>query len=210
MTRRSSLAATLRPLLSFHDCEEVQQTCALQLHTTGALYRDKRHKLQLSDWVACFRACRAVLRIDRKAREDATDIAILQDIPQTVAEPDRFSARRSAIARRIRYQRDCIAAAYQSDTSRKRKFNRLTALHFLRWLASQAGACGLGQVELTKARKLRDSAMIYRNYAQRGERILETEALADLATRNRDLPERSIKSFSQLIPKRGRMVALAA
>src|SRR6266403_1252194 len=73
MNRRSALAAKLRPLLSHWDCEEVQQTCALQLHTTGALYRDARFKLKLSDWIACFRACRAVLRIDRKAREDATD-----------------------------------------------------------------------------------------------------------------------------------------
>ena len=71
MSRHASLSAKIRPLLSQWDCEEVHQTCALILHSSGALSSDTS---QLADWIACFRAARAVLRIDRGAHEDATDV----------------------------------------------------------------------------------------------------------------------------------------
>jgi hypothetical protein len=202
--------AGVRPLLTFHDCEEVRQTCALVLTASGAIYRDK---LQIADWLAMFRASRAILRIDRTAHEDATDIAILDRIPVTVAEPERFTARRCVIARKIRYHRSCIAEAFNIDKSRKRKFNRQRALRFLRLLASQAGATGLGQETVTAAHNLaglRMAAMDFRRYIDKGEAILERQGKADVTARNRDCKPQPIKSFDQLAAKRGRKVALAA
>lgn len=206
MTRKQALTAKLRPLLSFHDCEDVRQTCALQLHTTGALYRDARHKLKLSDWVACFRACRALLRIDRKAREDATDIAKLHDVAQTVVETERFTARRIAIARRIAYLRACINAAYHADKSRKRAFNRKRAMRFLRLVASQASACGLGTATVTLAQDtagLRMAAMDFRRYCDSGEKQLERQAFPLIESG-------TVKSFGPLRAQRGKRVAIAA
>lgn len=190
MNRKSALQAKLRPLLSQWDCEEVYQTCALQLHTTGALYRDERFKLKLSDWIACFRACRAVLRIDRKAREDSTDTAKLHDVAQTVTETERFTARRTAIARRVRYMRACITEAHNCDKSRKRAFNRKRALRFLRLVTSQATACGLGSATVTLGNDtsaLRHASLDFKRYCDTGEKLLEKRAQLDVAQREAHL-----------------------
>lgn len=211
MTRASALRAKLRPFLSPEDCDEVHQTCALQLHTSGALYRDK---VALSDWINCFRACRAILRIDRKLREDATDISTLDTTPQTVCEPERFTARRSAIARKVRYHRACIAEAYACDKSRQRSHNRRKALRVLRFLASWATAHGLAQADLLDSEMndqtaLRVALHRFRTYAATGEAILEAQAQAHLAKRNANLAPRQIKSFARLAVVR-RRVKLAA
>jgi hypothetical protein len=195
MTRAAVLRAKLRPLLNFHDCEDVRQTCALVLTASGAIYRDK---LTLADWIAMFRASRALLRIDRKAHEDATDIATLETFPLIVSEPARFTARRSAIARHIRYQRACIALAFRADQKRQRIHNRCKALRFLRFLASQASATGLGQAEISTAEHLWDTTAAFRRYVATGEAILEREALADVTARNANRRPETLKSFNQL------------
>lgn len=181
MSRKTSLAAKSRPLLSKQDCEEVRQTCALVLHLSGALYREK---LTLDDWRACFRASRAAIRIDRDAHEDATDIATLEKTPLLVTDPHTFTARRSAIARRVRYARACIAAATAADTSRKRVSNARNARRFLRFLASQANVTGWGQGEISSGdttASLRMAAMVFRRYVANGEELLEKEPCETLS-----------------------------
>lgn len=200
MSRAASLRAKLRPLLSQWDCEEVHQTCALQLHASGALYRDK---VQLSDWINCFRACRVLLRIDRRGHEDATDVATLDTMPQLVDSPDRFTARRSAIARKVRYQRACIAAAFTADKSRQRKHNRAKAARVLRFVASWATAHGLAQADLLES-EMRDSTALrvaihrFRTYTATGEAILEREAAAHVAERNATIQPRNFASALSL------------
>jgi len=210
MTRKSALAARLRPLLSYHDCEDVKQTCALVLTASGALYREK---LTLADWIGMFRACRATLRIDRQFHEHATDLATLDTIPVSVSEPERFTARRSAIARKIRYHRACIAEAFRLDKSRQRGHNRRKALQMLRFVASQARGAGLGQATITSAHDLaglRMAKMSFQRYIDAGETELERQGRLDVAMRNRSIKPEQIKSFDQLQAKRGRKVAIAA
>jgi hypothetical protein len=219
MTRRSALRAKSRTLIPHpliangnlaskrplphgfgvlsRDGEEIYQTCAMVLTASGAIYRDK---LTLADWLAMFRACRALLRIDRKAHEDATNIATLETFPLVVSEPARFTARRSAIARHIRYDRACIAIAFHLDKSRQRRHNRDKAIRFLRFLASQASATGLGHETVTGAHDLaglRMTAMSFRRYVATGETVLEREALADVTARNADRRPKTLKSFHQ-------------
>jgi hypothetical protein len=210
MTRAAVMRAKLRPLLSFHDCEEVTQTCALVMHASGALYRDKMH---LSDWMACFRASRVILRIDRAIREDATDIATLDTRPIFIEEPERFSARRNVIARKVRYQRACIAAAFAADKSRQRNHNRRKALRFLRFVASQASACGLGHAVITAQNDLSGLRYARSNFSRSvsaGEASFQRVASRDVAARNTHVAPRPLKSFSQLVAKRGHRVARAA
>jgi hypothetical protein len=199
-----------RPLLSHWDCEEVRQTCALVLSASGAIYRDK---LQIGDWLAMFRASRAILRIDRKFHEDSTDFSTMHDLPVSVQEPLRFTVRRNVIARQIRYRRTCILAAFQADKSRQRKHKLRKSRAFLRYLASNASAQGIGHAEVSTAQNQRDVLAAFRRYCDAGERILERQAQGDVTARNarQAIDARgTVKTFAAITYKRGKRVALAA
>lgn len=213
MTRRAALRAKLRPLLSEPDCQEVRQTVAMVLTSNGAIYGDK---LTLADWRACFYASRVLLRIDRKLREDTTELATLDRIAVTVTEPAKFTARRNVIARRSRWLHACIWRAYQADKSRKRKANLTRSHRFLQCLISQAGSAGISNATIADCATLdglRMAKMRFQQYCDTGERLLEKQSKLDIATREAQLTTTvhgETKTFRALTYKRGHKVAIAA
>jgi hypothetical protein len=208
MTRRAALRAKLRPLLSEWDCQEVRQTVAMVLTSNGAIYRDK---LTLADWRACFYASRVLLRIDRKLREDTTELATLDRIAITVTEPTKFTARRNVIARHARWLRACIRRAYQADKSRKRNACYKRAHQFLRCVISQAGNAGISNATIADCATLdglRMAAMRFRQYCEAGEKLLQREAQREVSARNAHIPEqREAKSFDTLTYRHGKLAA---
>lgn len=141
--------------LSFHDREDVTQTCALAICKLGlapetdravrtveaiamhcplfhrstcerASYVTAARGLGLERWKACFRASRRALRIDRRVREEATAQ------PPDVQHPEVPEVRREKIAGQARHARSLLHAALKVDDSRKRRSTFHTHLSNLR------------------------------------------------------------------------------
>ena len=188
MTRNACLSAKVRPLLSEQDEQDTRQTCAMVLCATGTLYTGT---LTFGVWKECFRLARRNLRIDRQAKNKSEIVRIDAMTPEQVdciAAETGFHAlplaRRKVIARRIRYARACIAAKFQSDTTRQRSHNRRKALRMLRFCASHFHKTGEGMSEICDSktvidttRGLRQSKAVFQKYLDKGEEILTASAM---------------------------------
>jgi hypothetical protein len=199
---RAPTKDSLRPLLSFHDCEEARQTCALTLIACGAM---ERGKMELSDWKIVFREVRGSLNIDRNSKRGQSDTANPIDL-MTEAEADFLTAqtrkpyhiaRKKAIARKVRYLRAQVFAAFAADKTRTRKAYFRKQLAVSRFLASQFSANSQGFAEILESAEaesaLRVTILRFREYCQRGEVALTGSALEGVKARKLEF-----KSFADL------------
>jgi hypothetical protein len=185
VSRKASLEARSRPLLSKWDCEEVTQSVALALVATGAW---ERETMNFGDWKPCFRAARLAISVDRDSKRgqcatsnslDAMSDEELQYMAAKERKP-YMQAKEAIVARRIRYEVDCLRAFRDADPSRKRKANFKKQLRVLRYLASIYKATGQGFSEITDGDSDDNLAVIiftYREYLKKGEIILTAETL---------------------------------
>jgi hypothetical protein len=199
---RAPAKDSLRPLLSFHDCEEARQTCALALIACGAM---ERGKMELSDWKIVFREVRGALNIDRNSKRGQADTANPIDL-MSKAEADFLTAqtrkpyhtaRRIAIARKIRYQRAQIFAAFGVDVRRTRKATFKKQLAVSRFACSQFAANSQGFAEILEKAEaesaLRVTMKRFRDYRDSGELALTASALDGVKARKIEF-----KSFADL------------
>lgn len=204
VSRNSSLAAKLRPLLSPEEEKDAKQTVALVLVATGAL---ERGRLTLGDWKEVFRAVRGAncLRIDRQAKNKSEIIRIDTLSPEaaeiaavTLALPTLPATRRKVIAKRVRYMREQMLATFRGDTSRKRKNSYRKARCFLRFTLSHYKATGAwGHSEISKGNtpaSFRMAAMEFRDYCEKGETIMTAESLAFTPAK----VERAFRAFADI------------
>jgi len=221
MTRHASLNAKVRPLLSFHDEQEVKQTVSLVLCSTppAIKYRDKggNHyekkvgramddcKMSFAHWKIIFREVRGLLNIDRNSKRGQADTANPIDL-MTEAEADFLTtqtrkpfhlARRLAIARKVRYLRAQVFAGFAADTKRNRNANLKKHLAISRFLASQYSVNAQGFAEILESAEsesaLRMAMMRFREYTQKGETFMTASALEGVKARKIEF-----KSFADL------------
>ena len=145
VSRKTSLNAKARPMLSQWEMEEVHQTVALVLVARGVSPSDRLTLGENGDWRAVFRAVRALLGIDKKARSHREyiaheslpdDVLRSEPMPAFVAHPaeirELHAVHRQRLARKYAYARSVAFAAFQAETSRKRKHNYHQAIATLR------------------------------------------------------------------------------
>jgi hypothetical protein len=208
ISRKASLNAKSRPMLSEEEEIDVAQTVGFVLIATGAM---ERESLTLSDWKEVFRAVRGAdcLRIDRKSKNQSEIISVDTMTEEALAvisarlnirDNGLDKVKRRIQARKIRYERACIMAKFQADTSRKRKAGYRGACGFLRWISTYyTSGKGKSLSDIITAfsatdrqsKSLWDAAERYRDYIETGEAILTGEAMADIAPR-------TYKSFEDL------------
>jgi hypothetical protein len=199
---RAPTRDSARPLLSFHDCEEARQSCALTLIACGAM---DRGFMTLSDWKVAFREVRGVLNIDRNAKRGQSDTANPIDL-MSEAEADFLTAsarkpyhtaRRIAIARKINYLRAQVFAAFTADSKRSRKATFKKQLAVSRFLASQFSTNSQGFAEILEKAEaesaLRVTILRFRKYCELGEIALTASALDGIKARKIEF-----KSFADL------------
>lgn len=199
---RAPTKDSARPLLSFHDCEEARQSCALALIACGAM---DRGLMTLADWKIVFREVRGSLNIDRNSKRGQSDTANPIDL-MSEAEADFLSAqtrkpyhkaRRIAIARKINYMRAQVFASFAADKTRTRKASLKKQLAVSRFLASQFSTNAQGFAEILESAEaesaLRVTILRFRKYIQAGETALTASALDGIKARKLEF-----KSFADL------------
>ena len=212
VSRKASLNARSRPLLSQWDSEEIKQAVGIALVATGAW---EREAMTFADWKPCFRAARKAINVDRDSKRgqstSSTPIHLLDQITDSQARAMAVSefqadihvakvngktektlqakhfkpyleAKEAIVARKIRYEVDCLRASFALDRSRKRKASFKKQLRVLRYLASIYKATGQGFSEITTGDSDDNLAVImfdYREYRKRGEDSMTAETLKD-------------------------------
>ncbi len=208
MTREASLSAKGRPLLTEQECQDARQSVAMVLCATdGASRLEAGERLTLEHWKLMFREVRGrdCLGIDRRAKNkegharfDAMTEAEISMASLKLELPTLPAARRSIIARQVRYARAVVSAAFHADPSRKAKANFRFASKFIRFLASQykqGGEFGIGEVTKgNTGEALRVASFTFRNYFAKGEAILTAEALASIPVKM----TREFRAFSDI------------
>lgn len=145
VSRKASLNAKARPMLSEWECEEVHQTVALILIARGVAPDAKLTLGENGDWRAVFRAVRALLGIDKKARSHREFVAMeslpddamkCEPLPAFVAHPaeirELFAIHRQRLARKYAYARSQAFAAFIADATRTRKSTYRKTIRTLR------------------------------------------------------------------------------
>jgi len=204
VTRKASLEAKVRPLLTPEEEADTRQTCALALISTGAF---EAQRMTLATWKVAFRAVRGAdcLRIDRKAKNQSEIVRIDTLSPEaaeyaaaTQGLPTLPLARRKVIAKRARYVRAQMFANFNADKSRKRKARFHAGHRFLRFLLSHykhTGAWGIGEVTSgNTSASLRMAHSRFKQYCEDGESLLTAESLAFVPARR----ERTLRAFSDI------------
>jgi hypothetical protein len=206
--RKARPSDKVRPMLSEVEVADAKQTTALALISTGALERMAQGgRMTLGDWKVAFRAVRGAecLRIDRKAKNQSEIVAIDSLSPEAAnfiaasqGLPTLPQVRRNTIARHARYMRSQILAAFQGDTSRKRKGSYRVARNFLRFSLSHYKATGKwGHAEISDGnspQSFRMAHLTFKKYCDKGEAFMTSEALAFVpATR-----ERTLRNFADI------------
>lgn len=205
VSRKASLNAKTRPLLSEWEMEEVHQTVALVL-ISREVAPDARLSLgDNGDWKAVFQAVRALLGIDKKARSNREFVACesLPDetlhcapLPAFVAHPaeirELFAAYRQRMARKYAYARSMAHAAFQADTSRKRRDTYKRTVRTLRAhirVTFRQVSTPLFEGKSADARYVRDNRL--RDYLEDGEKALNE-------TQETRVESLTLHSFTQL------------
>lgn len=195
-SRRSSLAAKARPLLSPEEQQDVTQTVALVLVTRGVLPEQKLTLGPDGDWRAVFSAVREMLGIDKHARSKRRFLAheslpddTLQCAPLPVFVDDPTERRevnacyRQRLARRFAYAHSIAFAAFTSDTTRTRRATYRKVIHTLRCHARAAFRDmtePLFDGDSDSTRRVRDSRL--RKYFVTGEAVLTADSLRPRTT----------------------------
>lgn len=205
VSRKASLEAKVRPLLSKEETEDVKQTVALALIATGAF---ESGKMTIGAWKVAFRASRGAecLRIDRRAKSGNEILSIDSLTPEEISYiaarenlPVLPTARRLIVIRKLRYMHAQIFAAHRADSSRKSQSRLRFALRFCRFIAShyKAGSGSLGLSEVTKGNdssSFRHAHETFRKYLSEGEEILTAESLANIPAK----VVREMRAFSEI------------
>jgi hypothetical protein len=191
----ASLGDKSRPRLSPEDCDEVRQACALALVACGSF---ESATLSGKAWLACFRAARVAIGIDRRwKRTGGDDTVVLGSLIAPLGNPEEDARRRMHLARRARYMRACLFAHFQADKSRKRRSAYRGHVATLR--AIMAGTLrhrGMSNAEISATGK-RVSRMA--EAVASGEALLSAEAEAVAKSR---APRPRYVPISALVPSR--------
>jgi hypothetical protein len=178
---KASLGNKSRPLLSPEDCAEVRAICAEALTATRAF---ELGKLSGLSWLACFKAARVTLGMNRRWQPMAGNAeAVLAEMIIPLANPEREASRRAHLARRAAFMRSCLLAVFQSDKSRKRrafyrgKIKTLSAI-----LQGTLRHRGMSHAEIDSTGKA--VARLIQAVAE-GEALLSAEAQAEALARSK-------------------------
>jgi hypothetical protein len=180
-TRENSLNAKMPRLLNSDDYCEVFQTVASVLSAadlTGAEVIPHRA------WLACFRACRDVLRLNNRAADSevSTDPATLGEYLAYEPDAEAQALARQRLARVFKYWHACLGKARDLSDSRKKRALWKSNLARLRALARTVGNFReMTQAEAEKASK--DKAKILAA-VELAELAWTAEAEAEASERN--------------------------
>ncbi len=188
LTRKASLSATARPLLTEDEQAEVHQTVALILIQRNVLPEQRLSLGENGDWRAVFRAVRSVLEIDKRARSQRSFVAMeslpddllkIQPLPVLVDSPAEIreieACYRQRLARKFRYAHSMALAAFEVDTTRTRKSTYRKAVATLKnhiRAAFRSVETPLYDGTSPDAKFVRDSRL--RKYLESGETALNT------------------------------------
>jgi hypothetical protein len=185
-SRASVRRAKVHKPLSAHEREDAHCLAAMACERLGIVNGTAP---TFEQWKLIFRAVRAGLGIDRKAKRDertpvlSLDPALLAqvDVPALFTAPrsEESDAARAALAPMVRDLIRWIRAAYTSDTSRKRRAAYRSSLNVVRSIC----AVRLGSIESVEPvfRGASPDALYkrmhdFRKYIQRGQAELERRA----------------------------------